>query len=90
MAQIDVSDRGPGIPVDQLQAVFRPFHRVDYARSPDTGGFGVGLAIAERALRLHQGEMSAIVREGGGTTISMVLPAVESEAELHHSLAARS
>jgi two-component system sensor histidine kinase CpxA len=81
LAQIDVSDRGPGIPADQLEAVFRPFHRVDYARSPDTGGFGVGLAIAERAVRLHQGEMSAIVREGGGTTIRMALPTVESKVE---------
>ncbi len=78
VAQIAVSDRGPGIPADQLQAVFRPFHRVDYARSPDTGGFGVGLAIAERAVRLHQGDMSAAVREGGGTTIRMTLPMIET------------
>jgi two-component system sensor histidine kinase CpxA len=79
VAQIAVSDRGPGIPVDQLKAVFRPFHRVDYARSPDTGGFGVGLAIAERAVRLHQGEMSAHPREGGGTTIRMTLPTIETK-----------
>ncbi len=52
-AEIEVSDRGPGIPEDQLDAIFRPFYRVDYARSPNTGGFGVGLAIAERAVRLH-------------------------------------
>jgi two-component system, OmpR family, sensor histidine kinase CpxA len=77
-AIIEVSDRGPGIPADQLQAVFRPFHRVDYARSPDTGGFGVGLAIAERAIRLHKGDMSAIVREGGGATIRMTLPTVDA------------
>ena len=73
-ARIDVSDRGPGIPVDQLEAIFRPFHRVDSARSPDTGGFGVGLAIADRAVRLHKGEMRALPREGGGVTIRMMLP----------------
>ncbi len=72
--RIDVSDRGPGIPADQRDAIFRPFYRVDSARSPETGGFGVGLAIAERAIRLHKGEMSAVARDGGGTTIRITLP----------------
>jgi two-component system sensor histidine kinase CpxA len=73
-AVIEVSDRGPGIPADQLDAIFRPFYRVDYARSPGTGGFGVGLAIAERAVRLHQGELRASNRAGGGATIRMSFP----------------
>jgi two-component system sensor histidine kinase CpxA len=75
--EIEVSDRGPGIPEGQLRAIFRPFYRVDYARSPDTGGFGVGLAIAERAVRLHHGELSAINRKGGGTTIRISFPAID-------------
>jgi two-component system, OmpR family, sensor histidine kinase CpxA len=74
---VSVSDRGPGIPPDQLKAVFHPFRRVDSARSPDTGGFGVGLAIADRAIRLHHGEVAASAREGGGAVIRMTLPAVE-------------
>lgn len=77
-ASIVVSDRGPGIPEDQLNAIFRPFYRVDSARSPDTGGFGVGLAIAERAVRLHKGELSAANRDGGGATIRMSFPALEA------------
>lgn len=77
--RIDVSDHGPGIPADQLEAVFRPFHRVDHARSPDTGGFGVGLAIADRAVRLHKGEMQALPRDGGGVTIRMTLLTTSSE-----------
>jgi Signal transduction histidine kinase len=77
-----VSDRGPGIPPDQLEAVFHPFRRVDSARSPDTGGFGVGLAIADRAVRLHNGEVVASAREGGGAVIRMTLPALE----VHHVL----
>jgi two-component system, OmpR family, sensor histidine kinase CpxA len=76
-AEIEVSDRGPGIPDNQLSAIFRPFYRVDFARSPDTGGFGVGLAIADRAVRLHHGELSAQNREGGGTTIRIGIPARE-------------
>ncbi len=75
-ARIDVSDRGPGIPADQLKSIFRPFHRVDAARSPGTGGFGVGLAIAERAVRLHGGELTAFNRQGGGATLRMHLPAL--------------
>jgi len=74
---VTVSDRGPGIPPDQLKAVFHPFRRVDSARSPDTGGFGVGLAIADRAIRLHNGDVVASSREGGGAVIRMTLPAIE-------------
>lgn len=78
---IVVNDRGPGIPEDQLSAIFRPFYRVDTARSPDTGGFGVGLAIAERAVRLHKGELSAANREGGGATIRLSFPAMEATVD---------
>ena len=80
-ATLGVSDRGPGIPEDQLGAIFRPFYRVDTARSPETGGFGVGLAIAERAVRLHKGELSAANREGGGATIRMRFPAIQAASE---------
>lgn len=80
-AVLVVSDRGPGIPEDQLSAIFRPFYRVDAARSPDTGGFGVGLAIAERAVRLHKGELSAANRDGGGAMIRMSFPAFQNPIE---------
>ena len=80
-ASIAVGDRGPGIPQDQLNAIFRPFYRVDAARSPNTGGFGVGLAIAERAVRLHMGELSAANREGGGATFRMTFPAISAVDE---------
>ena len=80
-ATLAVSDRGPGIPEDQLGAIFRPFYRVDSARSPETGGFGVGLAIADRAVRLHKGRLSAANREGGGATIQMWFPAIQAAPE---------
>ena len=72
--EIEISDRGPGIPENQLNAILRPFYRVDYARSPKTGGFGVGLAIADRAVRLHHGSLSAANRKGGGATFRITLP----------------
>jgi two-component system sensor histidine kinase CpxA len=83
---LSVSDRGPGIPAEQMKAVFDPFRRVDSARSPDTGGFGVGLAIADRAVRLHNGEVAASAREGGGLVVRMTLPAIE----IHQFISAES
>jgi two-component system, OmpR family, sensor histidine kinase CpxA len=69
-----IMDRGPGIPKDMLEAVFRPFVRVDPSRSDETGGFGVGLAIAERAIHLHRGSVRALPRAGGGLSVEIILP----------------
>jgi two-component system, OmpR family, sensor histidine kinase CpxA len=71
---LDVSDCGPGLPENELENIFRPFYRVDDARQRDTGGFGVGLAIADRAVRLHHGEVQAHNRPEGGLTVSLRLP----------------
>jgi two-component system sensor histidine kinase CpxA len=73
-AVIEVSDRGPGIPEAERERIFRPFYRMDPARSSHTGGFGVGLAIAERAVKLHHGELRLRNREGGGITFEIRLP----------------
>ena len=79
VAVLDVNDRGPGIPEDQVDSIFLPFYRVDHARSPHTGGSGVGLAIAERAVKLHGGNLRAFNRPDGGATIQMRLPVIESK-----------
>jgi two-component system, OmpR family, sensor histidine kinase CpxA len=71
---LDVSDCGPGLPENELENIFRPFYRVDDARQRDTGGFGVGLAIANRAIRLHHGEVWARNRPEGGLVVSLKLP----------------
>jgi two-component system sensor histidine kinase CpxA len=80
VAILEVNDRGPGIPEDEIDAIFLPFYRVDHARSNHTGGFGVGLAIAERAVKLHGGDLRAYNRRGGGATLRMRLPAMEQKA----------
>src|SRR5579859_4872649 len=74
MATLDVADSGPGVPETELENIFRPFYRVDAARQQDTGGFGVGLAIADRAVRLHHGEVRARNRPEGGLIITLSLP----------------
>jgi two-component system sensor histidine kinase CpxA len=74
MAMVQVSGHGPGIPEQDLESIFRPFYKVDPARSPQTGGFGVGLAIAERSVKLHKGDLRAANRANGGLTIEMRFP----------------
>jgi two-component system sensor histidine kinase CpxA len=58
-ARISVRDHGPGVPEDALQKIFQPFFRVDDSRDSSTGGAGLGLAIARRAIDVHHGEVWA-------------------------------
>jgi two-component system, OmpR family, sensor histidine kinase CpxA len=74
-AVVRVTDSGPGVPEDALEKLFRPFYRIDDARGRGTGGVGLGLAIAERAVRLHDGTIKAINRPGGGLMVEIRLPA---------------
>ena len=79
VAILEVLDRGPGIPPDLLAEIFLPFYRVDAARQSETGGVGVGLAIADRAVRLHHGNLQALNRDGGGAILRMTLPCTRIE-----------
>ncbi len=72
---IKVRDRGPGVPAEVLPRLFEPFVRVGDARDRASGGYGLGLAIAERAVRLHGGRMSARNEPAGGLTVTISLPA---------------
>ena len=73
-AVVEIEDHGPGIPEAELEQIFQPFYRVDRSRTASTGGFGVGLAITERAVRLHGGSITARNRAEGGALVRMVLP----------------
>lgn len=59
LAVIEVRDRGPGIPEPDLERIFQPFFRVEGDRDRASGGVGLGLAIARRAVSLHGGRISA-------------------------------
>jgi two-component system osmolarity sensor histidine kinase EnvZ len=72
----EISDRGPGIPEDQVEAVFRPFHRLDNARDMRSGGSGLGLAIARQLAVKHGWKIKLLPREGGGTTARLSLPPI--------------
>jgi len=71
---IEICDRGPGIPADDVEAVFRPFHRLESARSGRTGGSGLGLAIARQLAVKHGWEIELLPRNGGGTMAKLCLP----------------
>jgi signal transduction histidine kinase len=76
LAVITVRDHGPGVPEDAIIEIFRPFYRVDDARDREAGGVGLGLAIAERAVRLHGGSVEAANVATGGLVITIVLPSL--------------
>lgn len=58
-AAISIRDYGAGVPADMLPKIFQPFFRVDGSRDSQTGGVGLGLAIAHRAIGAHHGQISA-------------------------------
>lgn len=71
---IKVLDRGPGIPEEQREAVFRPFYRLEPSRSSSTGGSGLGLAIARQLAQFHGWRLTLNPRSGGGTEACIEIP----------------
>lgn len=82
LAVLEVEDAGPGIPEEDLAYIFQPFYRVDRSRASSTGGFGVGLAITERSVKLHGGTIYATRAASGGACIRMTFPASPNHAGL--------
>lgn len=70
---ISVRDYGPGVPYEALGDIFKPFYRVEKDRDRSSGGMGLGLAIAHRAVEIHQGRMTASNAEPG-LAIKIELP----------------
>ena len=68
--RVAVSDRGPGIPAEDRDRIFEPFHRL----STQTRGVGLGLHIAREIMNLHGGSLTVAERPGGGTTFAITLP----------------
>ncbi len=73
-ALIQVRDHGPGVPQQALTHIFEPFYRVAEARDRQSGGTGIGLAIADRAIRLHGGSVTAVNAKDGGLIVEIILP----------------
>jgi signal transduction histidine kinase len=73
--EITIDDEGPGIPEAELARVFEPFYRVEESRSRETGGVGLGLAIAFSIIQSHGGKIALSNRPQGGLRARVLLPA---------------
>ncbi|WP_416896515.1 MAG: ATP-binding protein [Minwuia sp.] len=69
-----VMDGGPGLPEGELEKVFQPFYRVETSRNRDTGGSGLGLAVARDVFRRLGGDLTLANRPGGGLLAEAWLP----------------
>src|SRR5690606_792526 len=73
-ACLRVHDTGPGIPPDQIEAIFEPFVQLDMSLTRPHGGVGLGLAISRRLAQAMDGSITAASRPGGGSTFTVRLP----------------
>jgi signal transduction histidine kinase len=72
--EIRIEDEGPGIPETEFERVFRPFYRLEASRNRDSGGAGLGLAIARSVVRSHGGDIVLENRPEGGLRATISLP----------------
>lgn len=78
---VSIEDDGPGIPKREMETVFEPFRRLEQSRNRGTGGSGLGLTIARRAVDAHGGTIALANRPGGGLVATIRLPRAASEHE---------
>ena len=74
MVVVEIEDDGPGIPPNELDQVFEPFHRGEPSRNRETGGVGLGLPIARNIMRAHGGDVTISNRPAGGAKATVTLP----------------
>ena len=76
---VTVQDHGAGIAAEYLPHIFERFYRADSSRSRDTGGFGLGLAIAKAIVERHNGRIEVKSQLGLGTSVLVTLPQFVSQ-----------
>lgn len=79
--RIEVHDEGPGIPEEALERVFEPFERLDDSRNRSSGGAGLGLSIAKRAIEREGGTITLANLPKGGLVATVVLPRSSSDRQ---------
>lgn len=73
-ATVRICDDGPGIPAQYHQSIFEPFARLDSSRDRNSGGYGLGLAIARRILERHGGDIRVVDSQGKGAGFLLSWP----------------
>lgn len=72
--QLSVTDKGIGIPQEDIENIFHRFYTVDKAHSQKMGGSGLGLSLVETIIQKHHGKISVASEVGKGTTFTIQLP----------------
>jgi two-component system sensor histidine kinase ArlS len=72
---IAIKDNGPGIPASEIKNIFQPFYQLDDSRSSE--GFGLGLSLTYRIIKLHRGEITVHSNPGGGTVFNVRIPSAK-------------
>ena len=85
--RIAVRDRGPGLPVQELERVTTPFYRVETSRNRESGGAGLGLSIAQDIARRHGGQLVLSNAPGGGLLAEVLLPRRPGPTSPQHNVA---
>ena len=80
LAVVRIADEGPGIPENELKSVLKPFYRVNGSLSGHKAGFGIGLAIANRAAIVHGGTIKIRNRKQGGLHVEICIPLSSSDS----------
>jgi two-component system phosphate regulon sensor histidine kinase PhoR len=81
MVRLTVADEGDGIAPEHLPRLTERFYRIDAGRSRAMGGTGLGLAIVKHIVERHRGQLNIASQLGVGTTVTVLLPAVETTSE---------
>ncbi len=78
---LSVYNTGPGIPQSEFKKVFERFYRSDQSRARTTGGYGLGLSIAQSVVEVHKGKISVVGKQGEWVRFNITLPAKMQAAE---------
>lgn len=89
--EVEVTDRGAGIPANELDRIFEPFHQVDSGATRAAGGFGIGLSLVRHFVQAHGGTVAVRSVEGEGTTLTVRVPRTPPQVgATQHRFAERS
>jgi signal transduction histidine kinase len=80
--RISVEDRGPGISSIDAPHIFKPFYRGKQGDASQMPGVGLGLTLVKRVIEAHNGTVEVCSSQGGGTSVSLFLPAYQSEYQV--------
>ena len=81
-AVVRFSDHGPGVPENSRSKIFERFYTADPSRARLKGGTGLGMAIAQSVVKAHKGFICATDSQGGGLTLTVVLPIAPLEPKI--------